>query len=285
MAELYDRARPSYPAELFEAVFSAAGLEAGRPAELCESGAGTGKATRTVGTAAAIAGWSLTCVEPDPAMARVLRGHLDRIPGLEYTIELAGLEQFAEAERARGRHRRLFDLLYAAQSWHWVAPERRYLDAADLLADGGTLALIWNVPRPHPPELQRRLDEVYGRVGPRLAANGRSPRVAPPASPEPREVVSSMRRGSGDTEAEIESSRLFTGTTRESRPFVASYDTSGWLEVLRTHSDHRILPADELERVLGEIGEVIDDHGGRVDVSYDAVAVLARRLPRQPTCG
>ena len=115
---------------------------------------------------AASSGWSLTCVEPDPTMARVLDRNLAAVAGLDYSIVASGLEDFADGLGPDPTGARRFGLLFAAQSWHWVSPERRALDAATVLVDSGTLALVWNVARPHPPDLQRALDEAYGGVMP-----------------------------------------------------------------------------------------------------------------------
>ena len=68
VAEQYDRARPSYPDELFDAIIEHGGLHAGDAA--LEIGAGTGKATRGF----VARGLAVHALEPSPGMARVLRG-------------------------------------------------------------------------------------------------------------------------------------------------------------------------------------------------------------------
>src|SRR5437763_10771736 len=69
----YADVRAGYADELVTAVFDYLGRVSER---VVEPGAGTGKATE----AFAARGVPVTCVEPDPAMARVLRG---RLPGVE----------------------------------------------------------------------------------------------------------------------------------------------------------------------------------------------------------
>src|SRR6266516_5707601 len=66
VAEEYHEVRAGYPAELVDAVFDYLG---GTPARIVEIGAGTGKATAAFHPRAV----PLTCLEPDPAMAAVLR--------------------------------------------------------------------------------------------------------------------------------------------------------------------------------------------------------------------
>ena len=279
VADLYDRVRPSYPRELFEDVLAFACLSPGT--SVLESGAGTGKATLVVAPMLAARGCSLTCVEPDPAMATLLEQHLAAVEGLRAEVVRAGLEEYAEtASGAPGG----FGLLFAAQSWHWVAPQRRVADAARLLDPGGTLALVWHVARPHPPELRADLDAAYrdlgagpdGEAGSDERPAATSPSEVPPASTQPREVGFTPATRAGYA-AEIESSGLFGPLFHRSRHWVGRHETEGWLSVLRTHSDHRLLPSNVLEELLERIGEIIDRHGGGVEVEYDTVALLARR--------
>jgi SAM-dependent methyltransferase len=246
-----------------------------------ESGAGTGKATLVIAPMLAAAGCSLTCVEPDPAMAALLERHLAAVEGLRAEVVRAGLEQHAEtASGAAGG----FGLLFAAQSWHWVAPQRRVADAASLLEPGGTLALVWNVARPHPPALRADLDAAYrdvaagldGEAGRDERPEAASPSVVPPASPQPRAVGCTPATRAGYA-VEIEASGWFGPLSHRSRHWVSRHETEGWLSVLRTHSDHRLLPPDALEELLERIGQIIDRHGGVVEVEYDTVALLARR--------
>ena len=44
-----------------------------------------------------------------------------------------------------------------------------------------------------------------------------------------------------------------------------------------THSDHRILPDDQRTQLHAAVGRVIDEHGGRVEVTYDVMLYLAIR--------
>lgn len=279
MAESYDRVRPSYPAELFDEIFSFAGLKSRQPAALLESGAGTGKATMVVAPVARSAAWSITCVEPDGAMAGVLERKLAQLDGLEWSVRTSGLEEYADSGEGDDR----FSLLYAAQSWHWVAHERRARDAAKVLRHGGVLAAIWNVARPHPPELQADLDEVYATVtaGPRHSGHvprlGSGSAVMPPSSPQPRGAGLSTEV-TGLYERELAETGLFGPMEVRSRPWSSTHDTAEWLEVLETHSDHRILEPEVRAGLLKKVGAVIDAHGGVVVAEYDAVALLARRL-------
>ena len=106
VAQLYDKARPGYPAELFAQL---GGLLAG--SRVLEVGAGTGKATAGL----TALGLEVTCLEPDPYMAAVLA---DRTvaDGSQVRIEVATLDSFLAAAT--------YDGLFSAQAWHWTDPAR-----------------------------------------------------------------------------------------------------------------------------------------------------------------
>src|ERR671910_3487014 len=69
-AELYQRARPEYPSELYDRLLRVTRLSPG--ARLLEVGCATGKATLPL----AQRGFRITCVEPGPALAAAARANL-----------------------------------------------------------------------------------------------------------------------------------------------------------------------------------------------------------------
>src|SRR5580692_4345707 len=97
--ERYDRARPRYPDALVEQIV---GGRAG--ATVVDVGIGTGIAARQF----ADAGCRVLGVEVDERMAQAARGR-----GFE--VEVTKFEDWDPAGRS-------FDLVIAAQAWHWVDP-------------------------------------------------------------------------------------------------------------------------------------------------------------------
>ena len=129
VAERYDRARPTYPRELVPDVVATLGLpERGR---VLEVGTGTGKATPLW----ADAGFEVVCLEPSEEMAAIARRNLGDRDNV--TIERVGLEAWS-GEAAS------FDLVTAAQAWHWVIPEIGLTKAHDVLRPDGGIAVFWN---------------------------------------------------------------------------------------------------------------------------------------------
>ncbi|MFL5910904.1 MAG: class I SAM-dependent methyltransferase [Gaiellaceae bacterium] len=125
-AELYDRARPTYPDELFDDLLELAGLKA--RSRVVEIGCGTGKATLPL----AGRGLRVTCVELGPSLVAVARRRLALFPGVE--ILNADFETW-RPERAG------YDAVVAFTAFHWIPPELRYLKSAALLREGGALAV------------------------------------------------------------------------------------------------------------------------------------------------
>jgi trans-aconitate methyltransferase len=238
VAEQYDRARPSYPDALFDAIVEYGAL---RPGDIAlEIGAGTGKATRGfVGR-----GLAVHALEPSPGMARVLR---DSDAEVEETT-------FEDWEPRAAAYR----LVYAAQAWHWVRGADRYEKAADALEPGGTLALFWNKPRAWTGALGTENDAAYDKYAPAL--------------------TSSVGKWELDrTLDEIAAVDAFRGATKRVVTWTQTYTTSEWLTLLGTHSDHRMLPEAQRTLLHTEVGRAINRHGGSVEVTYDAMLYLATR--------
>ncbi len=123
VADAYERARPTYPAD---AVAWATGR--GR-LRLLELGAGTGKLTGSL----LAAGHDVLATEPDAGMLRRLRG---RHP------QLATVRAAAEQLPVAGRS---VDVVLAAQAAHWFDHERVLAEVARVLRPGGSVVWMWNI--------------------------------------------------------------------------------------------------------------------------------------------
>ncbi len=139
-AELYDRARPEYPEQIFDDLFVLGGL-ARNPAVL-ELGCGTGKATRHL----ARRGCNVVGIELGENLAAVARRNLMQFLRVEVVTS-----SFESWEPGASR----FDLMFAASSWHWLDPDLRYAKTARLLKAGGVLAIVDNVT-----EIQKSYEEL-----------------------------------------------------------------------------------------------------------------------------
>ncbi|MEV6978526.1 class I SAM-dependent methyltransferase [Kitasatospora sp. NPDC093806] len=257
VAETYDASRAGYPSALVSTVLDYADL-GDRPA--VESGAGTGKAT--VPFAAALGDSPLLCVEPDARMAAVLRRNTADRPNVR--IHVGPFEEWHPGDTR-------FGLLFAATSWHWLDPDRRWDLVHDALAPGGAVALFWNPQGVLDPHLHAALAEVDRRHGLTITPHA--------------ELSSSY----GDTpghwpgmlghwpDAECRQDGRFTDLRSLRIREQAHYDTDRYLGHLASVSLYRALPADRRDRALADTAAVLDAHGGGIDVEHHHDLFLSRR--------
>ncbi len=251
VADTYDGRRPSYPSSLVDAIVSFADLDRGpgpRP-PVAEVGAGTGKASVLF----AARNLEVTCLEPNHNMAALARANLAAFPLAE--VLPTSFEDWQPSPHSYG-------LVYAAQSWHWVSPEVRYVKADLVLRPRGTLALFWNViARRGDESLDRDLAVAYGDLIPDTMWS--------PAAADRVEANSWVVD-------ELDSSGLFGAVTVVREPWRTTYDTDAWLELLSTASDHRMLAEDDRAALFDRIRSAVDANGGRVEVEYMSIGYLAQ---------
>jgi SAM-dependent methyltransferase len=221
--ELYQRARPEYPASLFERLLEVTGL--GPDARLLEVGCATGKATLPL----ARRGFHITCLEPGPALAAAARHNL---AGCDIDVVTARFEDWAPAGEP-------FHLVYAATAWHWLDPGRRYLKAAAVLRPGGFLA-FWEavhvIPFDGDPFFVE-LQPIYDEIGEGM----------PPDAPLPRPG------GLADQRDEIEASGRFRVLEVKQYDWETIYDADGYIDLLNTFSGHIAMADWQRDRLYGEI--------------------------------
>ena len=121
---IYDRVRPSYPADLFDALFQ---MLPAQP-KIVEVGPGTGQATKDL----LARGASVFAIEIGPAMAARLRANLssDRLR--------IGVGDFEEMEVRAGEA----DAVFSATAYHWISQQAQTDRPAAILRLGGLVAIV-----------------------------------------------------------------------------------------------------------------------------------------------
>ncbi|MGP4005697.1 class I SAM-dependent methyltransferase [Streptomyces sp. 4N124] len=251
-AELYDRARPGYPSELFDDLTEAAGTGPG--CRVLEVGAGTGKATLPL----AELGCRITAVELGAGMAAVARRNLAGFEAVE--IVTADFEIWPLPEEP-------FDAVVSATAFHWIDPGVRMAKAADALRLGGALAVVATQ---HvaggSEEFFVEVQDCYERFD--------------PATPPGLRLPAAQEVDTLDRTDEVARSGRFGPVVFRRYEWELAYTTAEYLEVLRTYSGHRALPPGAREGLLDCIAGLIDRrYGGRVTKRYLTELRTSRTAP------
>ncbi|MFJ5074192.1 class I SAM-dependent methyltransferase [Streptomyces sp. NPDC088553] len=249
-AELYDRARPGYPPDLYDDLAELGG--AGPGSRVLEIGCGTGQATAPL----AERGFRITAVEAGPGMAAVARRNLAGATGVE--VVTADFESWPLPEDP-------FDVVLAATAFHWIDPAVRMTKAAEALRPGGALAVVRTQ---HvsggTEEFFVEVQRCYERFDPDTTPGSRPPEAAGvDGSDHAREVARSGAFGPP----------VFRRYERD-----LTYTTAEYLELLQTYSGHRALPDAARNGLLGCVGGLIDgSYDGRVTKRYLIELAVAHR--------
>jgi len=245
VASVYRSARPDYPEALIDDVIAYADLHSHD--RLLEVGCGTGQATKGF----ARRGFQILATDPGPQMLRAARECLAGFDHVEF------LQSTFEAFPATSQ---LFRLIIAAQSWHWVSPQVRFVNAAELLSSEGSLAVFGHVPVGLPIPLRDTFRQIYLR---RIGQWGPPPEA--------------WYLPDGPFKGWFDESGLFQPVLHRSYSWQWQHTTASYTDFLRTRSDHRMLAAQTRDHLLGEIAEAIDGAGGTLAVDYETHLYMARR--------
>ncbi|MFG1925142.1 class I SAM-dependent methyltransferase [Cryptosporangium sp. NPDC048952] len=246
VADIYERARPGYPDELFADLVQITGV--GQNAAVLEVGCGTGQATRSL----AVLGCSVTALEPGAELSALARRRLASNSNVD--VVSSTFEQWDDSGRR-------FDLLVAASSWHWVDPAVGWQRAHDLLRPEGWMAVLDHV-------VVRRLDEPEMYAG----------------TADLHEQFSPGNPGWGHPPLEEDATvpdldSRFGPTIVRWYPTVQWLDGNGVADLLRTTSLYRALEPDVREPLLDAISERVRTRmGDHVPRRYLTVLRLAQRV-------
>jgi SAM-dependent methyltransferase len=238
--DLYDRARPTYPEELFDDLQQMAGLRPG--SRVLEIGPGTGKATVSL----AARGYQITGVELGADLAAVARRN---VPSAE--IVVSDFEEWTTDER--------YDAIVAFSAFHWLDLSTAYARCAALLKPSGVLATSGArhvLPADGDP-LFHEIQEDYRRFAP-------DEKGEPPLPPE--EVP--------DWPDEILASGAFARVEVRRYVWDIVYGPQEYIDLIDTYSGHRVLPREAKDRLYDAIRSRIEERGS-VRKTYLAILHVA----------
>ena len=249
IAELYDRARRPHPEQIFDDLFALARIEPAC-ANVLEIGCGTGQATLPL----ALRGCDVVCVEMGANLANVARSKLAQFPNVR--IVNARFEDWNSGTAT-------VDLIFAANSWHWLDPELRYAKAAALLRPGGFLAFIVSR-HAFPP----RFDPFFAEIQDCYEAIGEDRLSWPPPTPDQMP----------DAREEIERSGYFDDVQVLRYLRAEEFSAEEHVEMMSTASDHRLMEPGKRERLFREMRRLIEARpGGKVVRHLLTILHVARK--------
>jgi len=235
----YDRTRPTYPDTMVDFLLQ------DDPKTVLDVGCGTGIASRLF----MARGCEVLGLEPDERMADLARTYGE-------LVEIGTIEDFDPAGR-------VFDLLVAGQSWHWVNPPLGARKASQVLRPDGRIGLFWNQSNAGI-EVRDSIVGAYERHAPEL---GRNSVLLGMRGDELYEMIGDSLKVDG----------LFHDVSIDTFNHHHTYTTDEWVELSTTHSDHRTLPADQLSALLADLRMAVDASGGLVPVRYETTLVTGLR--------
>lgn len=157
IAIIYDEIRPSYPERLIQDVISKTAIKTSD--KLLEIGPGTGKATIQF----AEKGFAIHAIEPGEDMAEIFKNKCADYPRV--SLEVVTFEEWNCPDNDK------YDLIYCAQSFHWLDTNIKYKKCHKLLKDDGYLVLFWYNPSDTEAAVTKEIDQKIDEIIHKYASN------------------------------------------------------------------------------------------------------------------
>ena len=245
-ADVYDRIRPHYPAELFDELFSWLPSD---PA-VVEVGPGTGQATGDL----VARGAAVTAVELGPTLARRLRENVDDPAHLDIVVG-----DFEEVQLPAAA----FDCVFSASAYHWVSPKAQRDRPAEILRSGGVLAVLELIQVDSHTDhgFFEAVQPIYEKYG-----EGRDGQVPPSRADAAPRVL-----------APLQTDDRFTDVTAFRLDWDHSYTSEQYRQLMLSYSVTQLMEPTARQGLLTEIEAFINQHfGGTITRPLVIGFVLAR---------
>jgi SAM-dependent methyltransferase len=223
---------------------------------MLEIGCGAGQATSAFASHVP----QIVALEPGPNLARCARERLTRLPS---GVAVAGVEILITTFEDYSLPAKPFDLVIAAQTFHWLSPKVRFAKAAAALRPSGTLAVFGNKPHHLDSPVYEEIEAAYAECAPSMAKT-------PPES-------DASTAGDGSIARAFSKTPEFCEHSEHSYPWSQHYSADDYIALMQTQSNHRLLPSTELDALLARIRRAIEGAGDRIEVPYVAHLVMGRR--------
>ena len=149
-AEYYDKFRPGYPKEIIEAMVMHTNLN--KASKTLEIGAGSGKATELLKNY----GFSIRCIDPGENLVK--HGNIKFADYPNISFECGRFEELEQSDEK-------YDVIFSAQSFHWLPQPAGYQKCAEMLRENGYIAPFWNMYITYDDEADNDLLELSKKYG------------------------------------------------------------------------------------------------------------------------
>jgi SAM-dependent methyltransferase len=249
VAQLYDRARPGYPEQLFRDLERIAGTGPG--CRLLEIGCGTGQLTLPL----AQQGCKIVALDLGPNMAAIAGEKLKPYPKVKVIV--AAFEDWPLPSEP-------FDVVASSSAFHWIDPAVRFKKSAETLRPGGALATIGA-------EHIRGGTEDFFVEAQECYLRWDSSATSPCQLPTPADIP--------ENREDLEGSGLFDKPVFRRYEWDRIYSAAAYRDVLLTYSVNRALPEEKLLGLVDCIAGLIDSrYGGKIIKRYMNELRVAKRL-------
>lgn len=252
VASTYEKFRPGYVAELYQAVFDY--IPINQASKVIEIGIGGGQATLPI----LQTGCELTAVEYGAHFSELCREKFQdysRFSVITSKFEDAALDNTT------------YDLVFSASAFHWVPEEIGYPKVFSMLKSGGAFARFANHPFRDKGnlELTKEIDRIYGEYYYKF--HNRKQETPQEYTEEQAKKRALIAEKYGFTDIQY---ALFQRT----RTFTAKeYST-----LLGTYSDHIAIEEAIRTEFFSKIEDAINNHGGTITI-YDTIDLQLARKP------
>lgn len=245
-ADYYDQFRPSYPSEVLHQIIEKTRLN--KDKLVLEIGSGSGKATEMFENL----GCHILCIDPGENLVKLGRDKFANHKQIEFK-----LGRFETLDLQKN----MYDLIYAAQSFHWVPQPIGYQKCADLLKADGYLALFWNMYILYDTAIDRELltlSDKYGGFADFLSEKQCEQRI--------QNITHQIQEHNYFEQPEV-----FRVLWEE------EYTAETLYGFIMTGNHFIQLPQDVKERAKAEVQTLCEKHGGTIKRPYLCVLYLSKK--------
>lgn len=250
VVEAYDRGRPRYPEALIQRAIEAAHLSP--DSTILEVGCGSGIATINF----AQLGCAIDAVEPNRDFCQVAARRLAAFPKVQLFQE--SFEEWQVQPLA-------YEIVLAANAWHWISSGIKYVKASQTLREDGSLVLLWNLTLEPNHEVHQVLNQVYQAYAPAIAPEyeGREKQA---------EIAAGLGKPVGD-------SGLFEPPSTEIFPCEQTYSVDRYLDYLSSGSQYVALESQVRVNLFSGLRTAIKQQfKGEIHLFNLAAFQIARKI-------